>query len=142
MKQRFFHVEAEVIIAYLEEIAKKLKQDGIGFIHHSNIGEYRQELSINRLVPDILRKPFINWGLIENTHWRAYSVTAKLFEESCQKVGLQCISQELVNWGSDKLIDCFSLFTPKASRYSKPNIVTSNYKFMEEASRIKLNLGN
>lgn len=34
------HAEDDVIKAYTEQLAKKLKDDGVGFIHHSNIGEY------------------------------------------------------------------------------------------------------
>ena len=34
------HAEADVIGAYLEQLARKLKTDGIGFIHHSNLGQY------------------------------------------------------------------------------------------------------
>ena len=34
------HVEADVIKAYLSQLALQLKPDGVGFIHHSNIGAY------------------------------------------------------------------------------------------------------
>jgi SAM-dependent methyltransferase len=34
------HVEADVMNAYLEQLASKLSPDGVGFIHHSNIGSY------------------------------------------------------------------------------------------------------
>ncbi len=33
------HAESDVIQAYLEQLGKKLKPDGVGFIHHSNIGD-------------------------------------------------------------------------------------------------------
>ena len=38
------HVESEVIQTYLAQLAKKLKSNGVGFIHHSNIGEYPPSL--------------------------------------------------------------------------------------------------
>jgi SAM-dependent methyltransferase len=34
------HSEADVMDGYLQQLARKLRPDGIGFIHHSNIGEY------------------------------------------------------------------------------------------------------
>ena len=39
------HAEADVIRAYLNQLAKKLKRNGVGFLHHSNIGEYRRYFS-------------------------------------------------------------------------------------------------
>ena len=72
------------------------------------------------------------------THWRAASMTTELFAEYCDRSGLQCISQELVNWGTDELlIDCFSLFTPKNSIWARPNNVIENKDFMREAVLIK-----
>ena len=32
------HVEADVLDAYLDQLARKLTPDGVGFIHHSNMG--------------------------------------------------------------------------------------------------------
>ncbi len=45
------HAEAEVIKAYLEDLSKKLTPNGIGFIHHSNIGEYQRAFSLFKKVP-------------------------------------------------------------------------------------------
>ena len=65
-------------------------------------------------------------------------MTTELFAEYCDRAGLQCISQEPVNWGTDELlIDCFSLFTPKNSIWIRPNNVIENKDFMREAGLIK-----
>ena len=65
-------------------------------------------------------------------------MTAELFAEYCDQAGLQCISQELVNWGTEELlIDCFSLFTPKNSLWTRPNNVIENKDFMREAILIQ-----
>jgi len=120
------HVEADVIEAYLDQLARKLRANGVGFIHHSNIGTFIDSKT-SRLS-------------IENAHWRAESMTSSLFEEFCDKANLQCINQELVNWGeNDKsyLIDCFSIFTPKDSTWARPNKVIANGKFWEEAQQIE-----
>ena len=65
-------------------------------------------------------------------------MTTELFAEYCDRAGLQCISQEPVNWGTDELlIDCFSVFTPKNSIWIRPNNIIENKDFMKEAVLIK-----
>jgi len=120
------HAEADVIECYLSQLVGKLKQNGVGFIHHSNLGASITPLG--ELLPPIrkrLRQP-----------WRAKSMTAKLFEQYCENVGLQCVSQELINWATKYPlpIDCISLFTPKNSVWARPNIIYKNMKFTYEAS--------
>ena len=120
------HVEADVIEAYLGELARKLSDNGVGFIHHSNIGMF-VDSETGKLS-------------IENLHWRAESMTCKLFEEFCDKANLQCINQELINWGEvdeTHLIDCFSVFTSKTSIWARPNTVIANGKFLQEANYIE-----
>ena len=143
------HAEADVIETYLNQLARKLKANGIGFIHHSNIGEYQQPPQMpednrlrlnNKLARMILslaaRSPAPT--IAANPHWRAASMTAKLFEEYCEGARLQCISQELVNWGTDGVLnDCFSVFTPQHSIWSRSNRRIRNTEFMKEAASIK-----
>lgn len=131
------HAEADVIQAYLNELSKKLKSNGIGFVHHSNIGEYRRFFSISERIPGMVRDRLIQRGFLDQTHWRAFSMTARLFEEFSERVGLQCVSQELVNWGTTRLIDCFSVFTPKTSVWARTNVVVENPNFMKEANMIR-----
>jgi 2-polyprenyl-3-methyl-5-hydroxy-6-metoxy-1,4-benzoquinol methylase len=132
------HAETDVIEGYLNQLAMKLKPNGVGFLHHSNIGTYQQALSLVETIPSELRESVVNRVFLGPTHWRARSMTSKLFEGYCDAAGLQCISQELVNWGTDGLlIDCFSLFTPKSSIWSRSNKVVENTEFMEEAHLIR-----
>jgi len=114
------HAEADVMEAYLQQLACKLKPDGVGFIHHSNMGQFVD--SVTGSLP------------FENTHWRAESMTAQLFEQYCDAAGLQCINQELVNWGCDNLIDCLSIFTLRNSSLARPNKIVENNEFMREAA--------
>ena len=67
------HVEANVIEAYLSQMVLKLKPQGAGFIHHSNIGAY-----VNRSTGKL---PFYIDNKNNGSNWRAESMTAKLFEE-------------------------------------------------------------
>ena len=128
------HAEADVIEAYLNQLAIKLQPNGIGFIHHSNLGKYQQAFSLIDKIPTEFRELVINRIFLASTHWRAESMTAELFAEYCDRSGLHCVSQELVNWGTDELlIDCFSVFTPKNSIWARPNNVIENRDFMKEA---------
>lgn len=131
------HAEADVIRAYLNQLAKKLKPNGVGFFHHSNIGEYHRYFSISDKIPTPLRNRMLERDLLDRTHWRAFSMTARLFATFCEEAGLQCVSQELVNWGAKRLIDCFSVFTPKTSIWARPNVVIKNPDFMKEAELIR-----
>jgi 2-polyprenyl-3-methyl-5-hydroxy-6-metoxy-1,4-benzoquinol methylase len=120
------HVESDVIEAYLNQLARKLSDNGVGFIHHSNLGMY--------LDGETGKLSF------ENSHWRGESMTCKLFEEFCDKANLQCINQELMNWGETdegRLIDCVSVFTPRNSIWARQNTVIVNENFCHERAYIK-----
>jgi 2-polyprenyl-3-methyl-5-hydroxy-6-metoxy-1,4-benzoquinol methylase len=132
------HAESDVLETYLGQLATKLKPNGVGFIHHSNLGTYQQAFSIVEKIPSEMRAEIVNKVLLEPTHWRAGSMTAKLFADYCDRAGLQCIGQELVNWANEGLlIDSFSMFTPKDSTRSRANHVIENLAFMAEADSIK-----
>jgi hypothetical protein len=64
-------------------------------------------------------------------------MSAARFGVFCESAGLECITQELVPWGSKHLIDCFSTFTLKGSSRSRPLRRIINVRFMEEAARIR-----
>ena len=132
------HAEADVMETYLAQLATKLTPNGVGFIHHSNLGAYQPALTAIAQLPSDLTAEIVNKVLLEPTHWRAASMTAKLFETYCDRAGLQCIGQELVNWGNQGLlIDAFSMFTPKNSPRSRANQMIKNLAFMQEADSIK-----
>jgi len=132
------HVEPEVIKAYLAQLAKKLKKDGVGFIQHSNVAAYSRKFANQNLIPRTLRVWMQNKGILESHHWRGHRMSAILFEEFCEESGLKCIGQEMVTWATKRtLIDCFSLFTHKDSKWARPNVIVHNPNFMKEASLIK-----
>jgi SAM-dependent methyltransferase len=116
------HADQEVVEGYVHELSRKLKPDGVGFIHHSNLGQF--------LDPQTGDLPF------ENICWRGNS-TAPLFAQHCDEAGLVCIGQELVNWDSKHLIDCFSMITRPGSRFERPNRVRENSRFAGEAVALK-----
>jgi SAM-dependent methyltransferase len=106
------HAEADVIAGYLQEFSRVLDDDGVAFIHHSNMGSYEP----GAYDPN-------------NIHWRATSVSAALVERLAVSVGLRCVSQEQVAWGSQHLNDCFTVLTRAGSRWDRDNVVVQNDDF-------------
>jgi ubiquinone/menaquinone biosynthesis C-methylase UbiE len=126
------HAEAPVIEAYLGQLARKLKANGVGFIHHSNIGDYPGWRALTRSVPSSVKKLVRAAGVVKHNDSRAFSMTAARFTQFCESAQLQCIGQELINWDGRLLIDCFSLFTPAGSCWARPNQVLKNHHFENE----------
>ena len=93
-----------------------------GFIHHSNLGNYWALWN--------------KWLFGKPTHFRARSMRAELFVLYCERAGLKCIRQELVNWGGEQLSDCFSTFTRPGSRYDREFCRVANPQFMAQARQI------
>jgi hypothetical protein len=101
------HAEADVVEAYLREIEQKLTADGVGFIHHSNIGAYPQRLKLRDRyyrLPRSIRERIITPATasallsINLQAGRAKTMSAVLFRQLCEKAGLKCICQETLNW--------------------------------------------
>lgn len=118
------HAELDVLTAYLQQLAAKLTRNGAGFIHHSNLGAF-----VDRSTGEL-------FSGVTNPHWRAKSVSAADIETICNRVGLQCVSQENVNWGVDHLTDTFTIIAQKNSFPSRSNYVFDNPDFMKEARYI------
>jgi hypothetical protein len=122
--------------SYIEQLGRKLRPGGVTFLHHSNLGEY----GYYRRLRKIRGATRVGWatGLVErNLQWRAFSVSAATVRGFAADVGLGCISQELVNWGTRRvLIDCFTVLERNASPSSTPAVLR-NRAFMNEAQRVK-----
>ncbi len=109
------HCERDVMGAYVRELARVMRPGAVGLIHHSNFGEFVD--------------PATGSATLENVHWRGKTMTARAFREDCAAAGLACNYQELVPWGSDHLIDCFSMFTRPASGAPVETVIEENYGF-------------
>jgi hypothetical protein len=131
------HADADVIGGYLSQLATKLSPNGVGFIHHSNAGAYRRAFSRMKRIPGFLGPAMTRIGYNDIDRWRSFTMTARVFEQCCEAAALRCIGQELVNWGTRRMIDCFSLFTRADSVWARPNRVIENPNFMREAAFIK-----
>lgn len=141
------HAEADVLATYLSELAAKLTDDGIAFLHHSNLGAYLPLLKLSRglerVVPQgsLPRRALTKYGVTDWEQWRATSVTAESFVSLCSSADLVCVGQELINWGvtaQRQLIDCLSFVARPGSRWDRQNVVSRNRFFMAEARSASL----
>ena len=131
----FVHPDRDVVETYLRQLGTKLKIGGKGFLHHSNFGEYVN--SARERLPEMLAKPLIKAKILDWAHHRNPSMTAEIFRTLCEKNGLHCLSQELVNWRGRRLIDCLSLFVRNDSAPETATKMIRNPNFMREAVQIR-----
>lgn len=129
------HVPEETVVAYLRQLARKLTDNGAGFIHHSNLGEYASPV-VDRL-PRKIKKLLTKAKILDQDHQRARDMTAQLFRSHCAEHGLACIFQELVNWRGRRLIDCFTTFARTDSKWDDACGLLRNPDFMREAQLIR-----
>lgn len=107
------HAEIDVMGGYLAELTRILADDGVAFLHHSNMGSYH---------------PSTYAG--QNIHWRAPSVSAPLIAELAASVGLSAVSQETLAWGQGEFAnDCISVITRAGSTWDRENVVVENMTF-------------
>lgn len=135
------HAEDTVLNAYAAEFAKKLRPDGVAFIHHSNLGEYIRRREIQSQLSRMPRfyRLLEKLGICDNlaTQWRARSMTAAKMAKFAEEFNLRCVSQELITWETRfLLVDCLSTLVPLGSKWSRPNRVLKNTGFMLEAKRL------
>lgn len=114
------HAEHDVMRAYVQELARKLKPGGCGFIHHSNLADYAHELGI--------MDPALE-------AWHARDMSAKKFRDDCSEAGLHCIFQELLPWCSARMIACYSFFTRPLAPMHAETQVFENHTFWDDARR-------
>lgn len=128
------HAEADVMQSYVRELARVLTADGVAFLHHSNLGEY------SRLPFKLGRMPLlVKAGLAEPSDgWRARSVTAAMMRRWTEGAGLVCVTQELINWGTRRLIDCISVIARPGSRHDVRRRVVRNPHFRCEAASARV----
>jgi SAM-dependent methyltransferase len=107
------HAEADVLDAYVGQLASKLKPNGAGFIHHSNAGTCRRISALTRRVPGRVRNRLVNSGVLLDVYaWRAETMTAEEFVVQCERAGLACLFQELISWERGLyLTDVLSVFS-------------------------------
>lgn len=129
------HTTRETIRSYISELARVLTPNGRAFVHHSNLGAY--PIAAGRLLPRGLVRPLQKAHLVTRTNQRSPDMTAELFGELCERAGLVCVSQELINWRSTALIDCLSTIARRGSGDAQPRRISRNPGFMREAELVR-----
>jgi hypothetical protein len=137
------HVDEDVLAAYLAQLRTKLKPDGVGFFHHSNLGDYRMAVGMTiaaarHVIPQRFLMPLVEKGVLVNLGaGRSKHVSAKRFVELCDAAGLACIGQELLSWEHGSYtIDALSTFTRRGSAWERPLRVVRNPGFRREGARM------
>jgi hypothetical protein len=98
------HVEIDCLSAYAAEINRVLVSGGHAFLHHSNIGEYRNG--------DELR--------VDNPGWRGRSVSAETASDAFRDAGLIPLVHEKIRWTFNDYCDCFSTVAKLAAGRAAP----------------------
>lgn len=133
------HAGADVLDAYLAQLALKLAPDGVGFLHHSNAGSLTAATWLAKHVPERWFTPLMRRGVVlDLPAWRDETMSAARFREGCEAAGLACIGQELIAWENGPyLLDALSMFTRPGSRWERENRVVRNPLFYAEARRMR-----
>jgi SAM-dependent methyltransferase len=116
------HADVITLRCYLLDISRKLRANGVAFIHHSNAGAcVSGDPSEDAVLHD----------------YRDASVSADMVAELARAAGLACRSQELFGWETDQLLtDCFSVVVRPGSRWAKANTVIPNWDFSFEVEKL------
>jgi hypothetical protein len=96
------HAEEEVLFAYAKEILRCLSDDGVAFIHHSNLEKNNHS---------------------ENIHWRG-NVSGSRIKNYIESIGGSTLIQEFVIWDTEdgEYSDCITVF----SKNKKNNFIGIN----------------
>ena len=86
------HVESDVLMGYLAELARTLKPEGVAFLHHSNYGSYRRsthafaplQATLDRL-PGVAHAALMRTGVYRGGRWRAASVWPPISQSSAKR---------------------------------------------------------
>lgn len=106
------HAEIDTMDSYIAEILKKLKDDGIAFIEHSNMSDLKD-------IP-------------ANHCYNATTVSSKKIKKLIKKYGGSILVQENFNYCSDLLTDAFTVFHKNKNKYGCSQKIIENYDFTKE----------
>jgi ubiquinone/menaquinone biosynthesis C-methylase UbiE len=125
------HADIKTLEAYLKQLTVKLKPNGIGFIHHSNLKQYKV---FNYLPQRVVNNDRYNRII----GWRDPGVSAKLFRQLCIKAKLQCLSQELIVWAAPRLFtDVLSIFRNGSAETNGDHQMCKNRNFMKQCDLLR-----
>ena len=102
---------------YIKDIARILTTNGAAFLHHSVAGDYTNHASVD-----------IN--LL--SEFRDTSVSSETIRDIARHAGLRCSGQEIFNWETSELLDCFSVLARPGSLWGRGEVRVNNPQFRNE----------
>jgi SAM-dependent methyltransferase len=114
------HAPVEAMQSYVEQLARKLSDEGVAFLHHSNALEYLDDPAMQ--TPEMRH------------HCRDMSTSAQLVAASVESAGLALVAQELLPWGNTEyFLDCLTVFTRAGCCFDVGSVIERSSGFMREA---------
>ena len=113
------HSDKLALDRYIECFSRQLSPNGVAFIHHSCAGDYAG-------------KAGINFDLLSD--YRETNITSSDIKSLSKKHNLICSRQELINWETKEMLDCFSVITRPGSLWGRSQKRLKNNHFHNEMS--------
>ena len=108
------HADPVVMRQYPLQPGKKLRDGGVGFTHHSNLGAYRHWLRAKSLTVKCCRGNSRLGNLLIHDCLRDQNRTAAQTQRFLGESKLECVSQETFRWNSSRRpIDALTVFRRK-----------------------------
>ncbi|MGA9864141.1 MAG: class I SAM-dependent methyltransferase [Terriglobales bacterium] len=108
------HADPTVMREYTLQLGRKLRDGGLGFIHHSNLGAYHHWLLAKSLIVKCCRGNSWLGNLLIHDCLSDRNMTAAQMRRFLEESKLECVSQETFPWGSSRRpIDAFTVFRNK-----------------------------
>lgn len=132
------HADADIIEAYVQQLAAKLSPNGVAFLHHSNSLGRLLSHRIAVRTPEKLRRRLVRRGAMLDVYaWRSPTVSADLVAQMCARAGVLCIGQEEFSWEHGPFMtEAITLITRPGSRWARPYRRVRTRSFRSEAQRM------
>jgi ubiquinone/menaquinone biosynthesis C-methylase UbiE len=134
------HADADILNAYVGELKRILKPDGVAFIHHSNVGAHRLAHKIAMRAPQPVMRDLIRRGaILDVIAWRSPTMSAAALRDMAKDHGLVCFGQEIFNWEHGRFrTEAISMLAQPGSRFDRETEIRSHHNFKDEARRAQL----
>ena len=129
------HADAGIVEAYVADLARVLADDGVVFLHHSNVARHRRAHDLAMRTPQKLLRRLVNGGVLLDVYaWRDPTVDVAAVEQMAWRHGLRCVSQEQFTWEHGPyLTDAITVLCRPGSRWDRPRRVLTNRRFRRSA---------
>lgn len=125
------HADADIVDAYVAELARVLTDDGVVVLHHSNVGAHRRAHDLAVRTPPRLLRRLVDAGvLLDVFAWRAPDVDVAAVERMAWRHGLRVVSQEAFTWEHGHyLTEAVTVLCRPGSRWHRPRQLLRHRRF-------------